>query len=225
MESSGGCLRRPVILCAFFGLALSLGAAVAANSQVGVGTDITKIIGVNYMGADQWVEIANEGTGSMNLTGWTLMNMKNQTCSFPAGFTLNAGSIVEVHTGKGDNTAADLFNSALVWDKRGDTAILKDATGKIVSEYKYPIKVSAQGSVTEIKPSLLPKAFSIGGTSPTFQPGYISDYSAERGSLKSNFPVNLSGRPFICHGGALNWAWTTGLRLAGEGTDSMNLTG
>jgi hypothetical protein len=125
----------------------------------------------------------------------------------PANFTLKAGSIVKVHAGKGNNTATDLYNSALVWNRKGDTATLKDATGKIVSEYKYPIKVSAPGNVTKIKPIFLPNTFSISG-----QAGYKSDYSAERGSLKSNVPVNLSGRPFICHGGPLNWAWTTGLR-------------
>ena len=82
MESSGVYLRGLVILSVFF--ALTLGAAVAVNAPVSVGTDITKIIGVDYLGVDQWVEIANEGTGSMNLTGWTLMNMENQTFSFPA---------------------------------------------------------------------------------------------------------------------------------------------
>ena len=205
MESSGGYLRRLVILSIF--LALSLGAAVAANAPVSVGTNITKIIGVNYLGVDQWVEIANEGTGSMNLTGWTLTNVENQMFSFPADFTAKAGSIVKVHAGKGNNTAADLFNGTLVWNKKGDTATLKDATGKIVSEYKYPIKVSAPGNVTEVKPLSLPNTFSISG-----QAGYKSDYGAGRGSLRSNFPVNLSGRPFICHGGPLNWAWTTGLR-------------
>ena len=99
MEGSGGNLRGLVILSVFF--ALSLGAAAAANAPASVGTDITKIIGVDYMGEDQWVEIANEGTGSMNLTGWTLMNIENQTFSFPANFTLKAGSIVKVHAGKG----------------------------------------------------------------------------------------------------------------------------
>jgi hypothetical protein len=86
MKSSGGYLCGLVVLSVF--LALSLGAAVAANAPVSVGTNITKIIGVNYLGVDQWVEIANEGTGSMNLTGWTLMNTENQTCSFPANFSL-----------------------------------------------------------------------------------------------------------------------------------------
>ena len=78
---------------------------------------------------DQWVEIANEETGSMNLTGWTLMNMENQTCSFPANFTLKAGSIAKVHAEKSNNTAADLFNCELVRKRKSDTVTLKDATG------------------------------------------------------------------------------------------------
>jgi hypothetical protein len=201
MESSSRYLCGLVILSVF--LALSLGAAVS------VGTDIIKIISVNYLDPDQWIEIANHGTGSMNLTGWTLMNMENQTFSIPANFTLKAGSLVRVHAGKGDNTASDLYNSALAWKKTGDTATLVDETGTIISEYKYPIKVSARGNVTNIKPIFLPNMLSI-GTSPTVQ-GIQSDYSSQRGSLNSNIPVNLTGRPFICHGGPLNWAWTTGL--------------
>lgn len=212
MEISGGYLRGLVISSVFF--ALSLGAIAAAESApVSVGTDITKIIGVNYLGFDQWVEIANEGTGSMNLTGWTLMNMENQTYSFPANFALKAGTLVRVHAGKGNNTAADLFNSTLHWNKEGDTATLMDATGEIVSEYKYPIKVSASGSVTKIEPLVLANTSSIRGTLQPFLPDYVrSDYGAEKGSLKSSSPVNLTGHSFICHGGPLNWAWTSGLR-------------
>ncbi len=213
MESSSGYLRGLVILSAFF--ALSLGAAIAANAPVSVGTDITKIIGVNYQGADQWVEIANEGTGSMDLIGWMLMNMENQTYSFPANFTLKAGSVVRVHTGEGSSTAADLFKSTLKWSKEGDTATLKDATGKIVSEYKYPVEVSAPGSMTETKPPSILNTSSISGMSRPFLPDYRSDNGAERaerGSLKSNSPVNLTGHSFICHGGPLNWAWTSGVR-------------
>lgn len=210
MESSSGYLSGLVILSIFF--ALSLGAAAAGNAPVSVGINIAKIIGLNYQDVDQWVEIANEGTGSMNLTGWTLMNTENQKYTFPANFTLETGSIFKVHTGKGNNTAADLFNSTLVWNKEEDTATLKDATGKIVSEYKYPIKVSASESVTKINPLILPNTFYIGWTSSNFQAGYESDHGDEGGSLKSNSPVQLSGRPFICHGGPLDWAWTSGLR-------------
>jgi hypothetical protein len=209
MERSVGYLRGPIILSVYF--ALFLGTAIAADVSVSVGTDITKIINVNYLGVDQWVEVANEGTGSMDLTGWTLMNMENQTYSFPANFILKAGSIVKVHADKGNNTATDLFNSTLIWNKEGDTSTLKDATGKIVSEYEYPIKISVPGSVTKIKPLILPNTFSIGRTSPPFLRDYESDYGAE-GSLKSSPPINLSGRPFICHGGPLNWAWTSGER-------------
>jgi hypothetical protein len=209
MESSGGYLHGLVILSVF--LALLLGGAVAANTPVSVGINITTIIGVNYQGVDQRVEIANEGTGSINLTGWTLKNMENQTFSFPANFTLKAGSTVKVHAEKGDNTAADLFNSTLVWNKKYGTATLKDATGKIVSEYKYPINVSPSASVTKINPLVLPNTFYIGWTSSNFQAGNKSDYDTERGSMRYNTPVQLSGRPFICHGGPLNWAWTSGL--------------
>lgn len=209
MESSSEYLRGLAILSVLF--VLSLGTD-AANAPGMVGTDITSIIGVNYRGADQWVEIANEGTGLMDLTGWTLMNMESQTYSFPANFTLKAGSVAKVHTGKGSNTAADLFNSTLQWHKEGDTATLKDATGKIVSEYRYPVEVSAQGSVTETNPHSIQNTSSISGMSRPLLPDYKSDNGAERGSLKSSSPVNLTGHSFICHGGPLNWAWTSGVR-------------
>jgi hypothetical protein len=204
MGSSGGYLHGLIILSVLF--ALSLG-AIAANAQASVGKDITGIIGVNYLGVDQWVEIANKGTGSMNLTGWTLMNMENQTYSFPANFVLKTGTIVRVHSGEGNNTAADLFNSTLLWNKEGDTATLMDAIGKTVSEYKYPIKVSTPGNVAEIKPLLLANMSSISGRLQPFLPDYRrSEYGADWASLKSNTPANLTGHTFICHGGPLNWA-------------------
>jgi len=207
MEISGEGFRGLVILSVF----LALSAASAANAPSSVGTDIVKIISVNYLGADQWVEIANEGTGSIDLTGWTLMNMENQTYSFPANYTLKASSTFRVHTGYGDNTSSDLWSSTLLWREMGDTATLKDAAGKIISEYEYPIAVSAPGSVAVIKPLSLPNMSSIGGTSMPFLPDYRPSYGAESGSLKCSSPVNLTGHTFICHGGPLNWAWTSGL--------------
>jgi len=83
---------------------------------------------------------------------------------------------------------------------------------EIVSEYKYQVDVSDAGAVTKIESLSLPNAFSSGGMTPPFLPDYRSPYSAERCRLKSSSPVNLTGHPFICHGGPLNWGWTSGLR-------------
>jgi hypothetical protein len=214
MDSSDKYLCGLVILSVFFAFSFSLGAAVAADTPlatVSIGTDIAKIISVNYQGKDQWVEIANQGTGSMNLTGWTLMNAENQTYSFPDNFVLKAGTTVRVHTATGDNTDFDLFNSTLIWNEEGDAATLMEAAGRIISEYKYPITVSAPESATKSEPLMLQDTSSIVGPLQPFLPDYRSDYGAKVGSSKSSTPVNLTGHAFICHGGPLNWAWTSGL--------------
>ena len=132
-------------------MALSFGLVVAASNvtnetgkaPISIGTNITKIVGISYMGADQRVEIANQGTGTVDLTGWTLMNAENQTYSFPSNFTLKVRSLVYIHSGKGKDTAVDLYNSTLVWNKTRDNATLKDASGRTVSEYKYPVVLKA----------------------------------------------------------------------------------
>ena len=206
MKGSGGCLIGLAIL--LFLLTLSQGGAAAVAS---VGTDIAKIISVNFQGADQWVEIANQGTGSIDLDGWSLKNRENQSYTFPANFTLRAGSTVRVNSGFGSNSSSDLYNSALDWNEMGDTATLKDASGRIISEYKYPMEVSAPGSEALTRPLTLPNAFSSGGMNPPFLPTYRPPPGRDMSSSRSRTPVNLTGHPFICHGGPLNWAWTSGL--------------
>ena len=207
MDSSGGHSRGLAIISVFF--VLSVGAATAGNAPGSIGTDMAKIISIHYLGEDQWVEIANQGTGSIDLTGWTLINRENQTYTFPANFTLKAGSLSRIHSGYGNDTSFDLWSSALLWSREGDTATLQDATGKTVSEYRYPVEISAARSVAET-PSSLPNAFSSDSMNPPFLPDYRSPSDAEKGTMKSSSPVNLTGRPFICHGGPLNWAWTSG---------------
>jgi hypothetical protein len=209
MKSAGGCLIILAILLILF--ALSLGGAAAAPA--GVGADIVKIISVSYQDADQWVEIANMGSGLMNLDGWSLKNRENQSYAFPANFTLKAGSTARVHSKEGSNSSSDLYNSALFWSEMGDTATLEDIAGRIISQYRYPIEVSTPGSASDNKPLSLPNAFSSGGMNPPFLPAYRPPPGKEMSSLRSSSStlVNLTGHTFICHGGPLNWAWTTGL--------------
>ena len=205
MRISDGHLFRLAILSFLFILSLA-GAAATAS----IGTDVARIISVNYLGADQWVEITNQGTGLIDLSHWSLVNRQNQSYLFPANFVLKPGSTAKVHSGFGSNTSTDLYNSALLWNELGDTATLKDAAGRIISEYNYPVQVSAPGNAASTRPFSLPNAFSSGGMNPPFLP----DYRPPPGkvmSSRSSPPANLTGHPFICHGGPLNWAWTSGL--------------
>lgn len=138
------CMQRWSILALL--VALSVGVSIVANGGVTVqddtssnaGTNIASeisILSVNYTAEDQWVEISNNSTSDISFTGWKLIDMtKAKTYLFPTGFSLIPGKTVKVHSGSGDDTTTDLYSSKLAWDKT-DTAILKDASGKIVSSY------------------------------------------------------------------------------------------
>ena len=96
MRISDGHLFRLAILSFLFILSLA-GAAATAS----IGTDVARIISVNYLDADQWVELANQGTDLIDLSGWSLKNLENQSYTFPANFTLKPGSTAKVHSGSG----------------------------------------------------------------------------------------------------------------------------
>jgi hypothetical protein len=137
------CMKSWTVLALL--VVLSIGISIAANGSANVqnmssnvGTNTASeisISSVNYTAEDQWVEISNNGTSNVSFTGWKLINMmKAKTYSFTTGFSLMPGTAVRVHSGQGNDTSTDLYNSKLVWNNT-DTAILKDASGKIVSSY------------------------------------------------------------------------------------------
>lgn len=67
------------------------------------------------------------------------MNKENITYAFPTSFVLKPGAQVKVHSNAGKPNSTDLYNSSVLWSRTGDTAILKDASGKVVSKYSYPV--------------------------------------------------------------------------------------
>jgi hypothetical protein len=85
---------------------------------------------------EEWVELTNLGGVDEDLTGWTLEDAQNHTYTFKS-FTLNAGSKVKLHTGKGDDSAKDLYwnKNTPVWNNSGDVATLKDASENIIASY------------------------------------------------------------------------------------------
>jgi len=84
---------------------------------------------------DEVVTVTNAGAAAVNLTGWTITDEgARNTYTFPV-FALDAGAGVTVHSGAGNETAADLYwgRESPVWNNDGDTATLADANGTTVS--------------------------------------------------------------------------------------------
>jgi hypothetical protein len=86
----------------------------------------------------EWVLIKNTGTTRKTLTGWTLRDTSHHVYKFPT-FKLGPGKSVKVHTGKGSNTASNLYWKLdyYVWNNDGDTAKLRKKDGSLVDSCSY----------------------------------------------------------------------------------------
>ena len=87
------------------------------------------------------VVIENAGTSAQDMTGWKVEDRGSKnTFNFPAGFSLEPGSSVELVSGAaGGNTGETIFwNNRTVWNNDGDTASLFDSSGQLASEMKCP---------------------------------------------------------------------------------------
>lgn len=83
----------------------------------------------------EWVEIANSGNSPVDMANWILDSSGERVYTFPE-FSLASGASAKVFTGKGVDSASELYIGmrSPVWNNKGDTATLKDATGHIVSQ-------------------------------------------------------------------------------------------
>jgi hypothetical protein len=86
---------------------------------------------------EEWVEISNLGDVSHNIAGWFLHDEQNHGYYFPDDFVLDSGAAVKVHTGKGNDSATDLYMNmaASIWNNDGDVATLEDDMGNVVSHW------------------------------------------------------------------------------------------
>ena len=55
------------------------------------------------------------------------------------GFTISGGNSVKVHTGRGSNTAKNLYwrSDSYIWNNDGDTATLKKKNGVVADKCSY----------------------------------------------------------------------------------------
>ena len=86
------------------------------------------------------VTIKNTGSSNVKMRGWKLLSVEgNQTFAFPDDFVLNAGSSVNITSGRNavHNPPKSLkWTGSYIWNNDGDSAKLIDPFGKTISEYK-----------------------------------------------------------------------------------------
>ncbi len=88
---------------------------------------------------DEYFVLQNTGADPVDLGGWTVENERGFRYRIPNGFTLAAGAVVYIHSGAGIDTAQILYWNAPapVWNNNSDIAVLRDATGTIITYYAY----------------------------------------------------------------------------------------
>jgi LysM repeat protein len=99
-----------------------------------VDVEITEIVGSGNI-AEEMVIITNRGQ-PVNLEGWTLSDSHDNVYTFPGILLWSNNASVRVHTGLGENTAADLYwkLDRAIWEA-GDKATLADRNGEIIAVY------------------------------------------------------------------------------------------
>ncbi|HEY5271187.1 MAG TPA: lamin tail domain-containing protein [Anaerolineales bacterium] len=103
----------------------------------GVKADIVSVTGAGMLTSES-VAIQNNGDAALLLAGWKLKDGQGSTYTFPQ-LTLYPGGTVQVHTGPGTDTAADLYwqLSAPVWIS-GELVALYDTQNIARTFYRVP---------------------------------------------------------------------------------------
>lgn len=82
------------------------------------------------------IEIINEGTGTVDLTGWTLRD-ESSSNRLVLSSTLNDRLIVRTGCGSGDAQTVYWCSELPVWSNGGDTVLLLDPNGNIAAWEAY----------------------------------------------------------------------------------------
>lgn len=147
-QNQGCSLLRSRIIAAAATVMAAVGAAlVPVQAEAATGSVHLHQIYYNSPGSDtgsdtslnaEWIRIANTTSKPVSLTGWTVTDASRHTYTFGT-YTLGAGRIVAVHTGKGTNTTAHRYQqrSWYVWNNNTDRATLGRADGTWVDNCSY----------------------------------------------------------------------------------------
>ncbi|WP_164002133.1 lamin tail domain-containing protein [Pyxidicoccus caerfyrddinensis] len=126
------------------------------TSGGGTASVIVNEVMVNEPGSDvtgEFVEVVNVGTGSADLSGWTVSDAASVRHTFPSGTTLAAGGVVVVFGGSagipsGTPGAVVASTGTLGLSNSGDTVTLKNASGTAVDTATLSSGVSGTDGVS-----------------------------------------------------------------------------
>ncbi|MEU8948010.1 lamin tail domain-containing protein [Streptomyces sp. NPDC048489] len=87
---------------------------------------------------NEWVDVTNTTRRPVDLDRWTLSDRDGRTYTFHH-YRLAGRATVRVHTGIGRDTFRDLFQDrrSSVWDRRGDTATLRNDHRRLVDTLSW----------------------------------------------------------------------------------------
>ncbi len=88
---------------------------------------------------NEYVTISNEGTGQLNLSGWTLRDESSQNRYVFTGLDLKPGVSVTVRSGCGEDRPDTVYwcSERSIWSNGGDTVILQDRHGNAADRWTY----------------------------------------------------------------------------------------
>ncbi|WP_276300181.1 lamin tail domain-containing protein [Halorussus lipolyticus] len=89
---------------------------------------------------EEFVVLQNRQSSSVDLSDWRIRDEAGNDYDVPAGFDLNSGEVVTLHTGTGSDTATHLYwgrTDYTVWNNGGDTGYLYDEHGDYVNSKSY----------------------------------------------------------------------------------------
>lgn len=146
-------MRRTVSI--LVAAAMTLGGTLALSSPAMAATPALRFHGTQYdsPGSDnrsnsslnaEWISLINTGGKAVNLNGYTVRDKSNHVHKFGNVSIAAKGGRVWLHTGKGTNTKKDRYwgSGNYVWNNTGDTATLRNASGKQVDTCTWKSKAN-----------------------------------------------------------------------------------
>lgn len=144
-------MRRTVSILAT--AAMALAGTLAVGGPASAATPSLRFHGTQYdsPGKDtrsnkslnaEWISLVNTGRRAVNLKGYTIRDASNHVYTFGNTTIAAKGGRVWLYTGKGTNTSKKVYwgSGNYVWNNTGDTAKLRNATGKALDSCSWKSK-------------------------------------------------------------------------------------